>query len=357
MSTVLNPVLYRRLKRIFGRVKIASQGEAMIARPTKGVEGEPRLWVIHNGEYYSVCCPYCNDTRFRLNVHHMFGKKDAHGRKMRYLTYCYNENCLARPANWEDLVDRIEDSGTLEDVEIRQGVEVPMAAREVQLPGPCKLLSELKPTNRGVSYLAGRGFDTDMLARRYGVLWCLDSQFSLARNRIIIPVSEKGKLVGWQARYPEDLDWKNPDKDRRPPFPKYWSCPGADFRAKCIYNLDSMRKWETGVVVEGPTDVWRFGAMSGCIFGNTVTAYQRKKLLTVFRKRTLVMLLDPEEFESDSTARTVEEFTRAMPGRFAAVKLPDETDPGSLDRVFARAYVKEEAARQGVKVTYKMVAA
>ncbi len=114
-----------------------------------------------------------------------------------------------------------------------------------------------------------------------------------------------------------------------------------------------MKQWETGVIVEGPTDAWRFGAMSGGIFGNVLTEAQRRKLLPIFRNRSLVLLLDPEEFDSASTDRAIREFTRSMPGRFCAVKLPEGTDPGSLDRDFLRDYVAQHAKEKGVKVKYR----
>ena len=39
-------------------------------------------------------------------------------------------------------------------------------------------------------------------------------------------------------------------------------------------------------------------------------------------------------------------------GNFAAVKLPEGTDPGSLDRVFLRDYVTHKAQKKGVKVCF-----
>ena len=48
---VLNPVLYRRLKRCFGSVKISGRGEAMICHAAMGLDdsedGEKRLLIEH----------------------------------------------------------------------------------------------------------------------------------------------------------------------------------------------------------------------------------------------------------------------------------------------------------------------
>ncbi len=119
-----------------------------------------------------------------------------------------------------------------------------------------------------------------------------------------------------------------------------------------------MKKWQTGILLEGPTDRWRFGDMAGCIFGNTVTQTQRRKVASVFRKngRSLVLLLDPEEYGKRGVEDALAYFETRLPGRVCAVKLPTGTDPGKLDRAFMHAYVKEQAAKKGVEVVYKKVA-
>lgn len=355
MTEALNPALYRRLQRHYGSVKISNAGQAMIHRAVRGNTGDPRLLVFHRGEQYRVCCPFCGDTRHRLYVSHMFGKVDEHGRTMNFLAYCQNEGCLLNDSNRERFLDVLEATGDyLRNAEVKVGRRVPAEAQEVPWPGPCKLLSALPERHKARVYLQERGFDPDMLARRYQVSYCKDSHYFLAAQRIIIPVFAHGKLRGWQARYIGELPWKQRPKIQGLP-PKYYSTPGAHFKSQCIYNFDNMKAWETGVLVEGPTDVWRFGLMAGCVFGNYLGPAQQRRLLAVFRKRTLVLLLDPEEFESKSTRATVTELTQRMPRRFCAVKLPAGTDPGSLDRDFVRAFVKDEAARQGVRVTYRKV--
>jgi hypothetical protein len=356
MATVLNPALYRKLQARFGGVRVSSQGESFIARATRGLMEEPRLTISHAGEYYLVCCPFCNDTRYRLYINHMFGQKDGHGRRMTFLAICYNEGCLSRQTNKQTFLERMNDNGWLENTTVLKGIVVPEEAREVFWPGPCRLLSTLRDSHRANEYLASRGFDPDELSEKFGVRYCKSSDHFLASNRIIVPVFDRGKLKGWQARYVGELPWKDKEMKKDLP-PKYFSCPNSQFRSKCIYNFDSMRQWQTGVVVEGSTDVWRGGSMFGGIFGNTITDVQFQRLLSAFKERTLVMCLDPEEYESRSTQRRIREFTARMsPKTFCAVKLPDHTDPGSLDRTVLKEYIREAAADRGVKVTYRRVA-
>lgn len=353
MSNVLNPMLYRRLKRKFGEVKVSNEGEALDYKVrTNPVTNKPYLDFIQRGEQYRVACPYCLDTRFRLYISHRWGQRDTTGRKMTFLAKCFNENCLTESENWRDFIETLENNDdSLEQARVLPGEKNPEAARTVKWPGPCKRLDELPEEHKARAYLRSRDFDPDVISRLYGVCYCEDSHHFSARNRIIIPVYDKEAMKGWQARFVGELPWKDPKEKRGLP-PKYFSCPNSQFRSQCIYNWDRMKQWSTGIICEGPMDVWRFGVMAGCIFGNTMTDVQKRKVAAVFKRRTLVLLLDPEESESRSTERTVEWFEQRMPGQFAAVKLPKGTDPGSLEREFLREIVRVEAAKQGVKVRY-----
>lgn len=354
----LNPSLYRRLERAFGHVRVSGNGEAMIYSMSRDLDDKLRLNIQHRGEYYAVCCPWCHDTRFRLYVNHMFGQRDETNRRMLQLAHCFNEDCLADDGHWDDFLDRLDDL-ELDGFQVTPGRVVPEEAREVALPGACKPLHELPSNHPARLYLEiDRGFDSEWLSKQFGLSYCEHSHYNFARNRIIIPVFDGGKLKGWQARYIGELPWKHPDPDiRRAQAPKYFSCPGSHFRSQCIYNFDEMKNWETGVIVEGPTDTMRFGEMSGCLFGNTMTDYQRRRFFAIFRRRSAVILVDPEEVEKAATQRLIATFQKEMPNNSCIVKLPDGTDPGSLDPDFSRAYVQQEAAKVGVEVRYERIAA
>lgn len=359
MPDVLNDALYSRLKRLFGRVIVSAQGEAMQATGIRDIiSDEPMLSIAHAGEYYRVNCFVCRDTRARLYVSHMFGKRDIFGRRMTFLAWCFNEGCLYKPEHKADFLDRLDDSsGWVELASIRKGADVNADEIEVLMPGPCIPIGSLPPAHPARAYLeVDRGFDVSQLNDVFKVSYCTDSHYFLAKNRLIFPVYDRGKLRGWQARYVGELPWKTEDRElKRSLPPKYFTTPTSKFKSRCLYNFDHMKEWETGVIVEGPTDVWRFGSMSGCVFGNYVSDIQKRRLRAVFSRRTLVLLLDPEEFGKRSTRKFVDDMTVTMPGRFCAVKLPDGTDPGGLDRTFLKEYVREQAAEQGVKVVYRKV--
>ncbi|MFO0822517.1 MAG: hypothetical protein U0792_05255 [Gemmataceae bacterium] len=354
MERVLNGPLYKRLQKLFGAVKVTRRGVPMQAsRSTDYLTGEPRLQISEKGEQYHVSCPFCGDTRFRLYIHHTWGQRDVFGRRVNYLAHCHNEDCLSKAENRQKLTQSLAGvEGLITPVARASRVRLSDPTKEYALPGSVTRVDELPPEHIARQYLTGRKFDPDKLARIYGVSYCEESVHYLARKRIIIPVLEGGKRRGWQARFVGELDWKGPNKSALPP--KYFTASGMP-RSELLYNLDQARKYSTGVIVEGVTDVWSFGPMAVGLFGKNMTDEQRRKFLATFRERTAVLLLDPEEFDTECTQEMIRQLRRAMPKSFAAVKLPDGSDPGSLDRSFLRAYVAEQAADQGVTVTYRKV--
>lgn len=352
MDRPLNATLYKRLKDHFGTVRISNAGEAMIATDIE-LLGRPRLNVTQIGEYYQVCCPYCNDSRFRLYIHHMYGRKMDSGRRLNFLAVCYNETaCMSRPENQDDLRDTLNEiDGVLSRARVLPGKES-TAVVVADWPGPCVPVAELKSNHPARQYLRDvRKFDVEYLSRRFDIRYCTDSRYFLARDRLIIPVFDDKRLVGWQARYVGELEWKNKSKHLPP---KYFTMPGMP-RRLLLYNFDAAKRYETCIIMEGPTDVWAMGAMGVCTFGASMNNMQQRRVITVFRDRTVVLLYDPEEFGSKATRALVDTLELSLSGRLAVVKLPNGTDPGSLDREFLRDYVYTEAKKQGVRVSFRRV--
>lgn len=367
MDHVLNPALYGAMVRVFKAVKVQCPGEAMLdgrgepindthpAVPMRDpVTEDLKLVIGHAGEYYLTSCPFCSDTRFRLYVSHMFGKRDAFGRRMSFLAVCYNETaCMTKPENRHALLEMLSClPHAIEESRIKPGKIVDESEREILLPGPVQRLDALPLTHKACDYLLGRPrpFDPHLLGRCYGVSYCASSHYTFAKDRIIVPIYSGGRLKGWQARYIGELAWKDKSKSKQLP-PKYFSCPGMR-RSRVIYNFDAMTKYASGILVEGPADVWSIGPMAGAIFGNTLSHYQRKQFVAHFRKRSGALVLDPEEFERPTTQREAKRLRHLMSGNLACVKLPEGTDPGALDREFLRDYIYHEAKEQGVTISW-----
>ena len=93
MENVLNQKLYNRLLRVFGRVEVSNRGEKMTwKRSLHPIYRTYQVKIQAPGEYYHVCCPFCGDTRFRLNINHMWDQQIA-GKSLKYLVVCQNEHC------------------------------------------------------------------------------------------------------------------------------------------------------------------------------------------------------------------------------------------------------------------------
>lgn len=367
MPDLLNQTLYGRLRRAFaesGGVKIASEGESMIytkqkdiSKPAEMREGKLVEKYIYDfdqgGEYYRVNCPYCYDTRHRLYVSHMWGCRDRDGHPMLFLAVCYNEDCLADYANRRAFMQRVRFGPSLMDARIAPGVILTEEQRTFEWPGPVTRLDQLPDDHDAVVYVRGRGFDPGVLGRFYGAAYCRNSVHFHACKRIIIPVYSEGVLKGWQARYVGELAWKNKDKvDRLPP--KYYTCPRMK-RSKLIGNWDNAKRYKTVVLTEGWFDVFATGPWTGCIFGNFTSTLQRQMLIDSAKAtgQAIVFMLDPEEFESESSVVAMEELGRELPGQFAPVKLPKGTDPGALGRDFLLEYIEAEARKLGVTAAFE----
>lgn len=360
----LNPGLHDRLLKVFGHVRVANQGQPMRAMhlPDRSQQrARLRLIISEWGETYAVNCPFCTDTRRRLTINHRWAVRDPKtGDDMLHLCHCHNEDCTNNRTNQKRLHAMVFPDGRFADEvddvpSLSAFGNVVAPARKIKPPGPVFPLQRLPPEHPANLYLAGRFFDPERLGRFYRVGYCVQSSYFLARNRIIVPVYQHGKLEGWQARFIGDMDWKAPDAP-----PKWWTCPNMH-KSKLLYNLDNARLWKTGVVVEGAGDVWGFGPMAVATFGSSMSGAQQAALFAAFGTGSLVMLWDPDvqadpkkKLHYDGVLHGLRQagFRHGV----ASVILPDGTDPGSLDRGFLRDYVAREAKGQGVKVTWAVQA-
>ena len=69
-----------------------------------------------------------------------------------------------------------------------------------------------------------------------------------------------------------------------------------------FYNWDSARQYETVVIVEGVTDLWRLWVAGippvACSFGKTLKEEQRRMLLSAAKVKRVVFFWDGEAVES-----------------------------------------------------------
>lgn len=371
-TAVLNPVLFDLLQARFGRgnVKIIAQGEAMSyhveERPpsmfgSRSTRMKQAMVVDHQGEEYSVNCPFCRDTRQRLTINHRYATwNDQLQTRLTWLFRCYNEECQQNHQNRQALFEELftyagQAAADNMDQELLPGNCVDDTDPvEIDPPGEVIPLNQLPVHHPAVQYMSERLFDVNMLATRYQVGYCPKSHYRLAENRIIIPLLNEGKWFGWQARFIGDADYKAIGE------PKYWTAPGTK-RGKIMYNFDVAIKHQTVVIVEGPADVWGFGPQATGCWGHSMSYYNRQKLVESLREdATVVVLLDPKP-DAVAVARgkphhiekLYQQLLPSLQGRLIRVHLPDvNSDPGSLDRKFMRNVIRAEADRVGVPICF-----
>jgi hypothetical protein len=345
----LCPGLYELLRREFGDVGIANEGEDFIPgnRYHDPISGRWDREIIHAGEYYTVNCPYCGDTRRRLWFNHTYGQLDEDGRIINWRVLCYNEGCLSghdRRAveNREDLEIRLfraELSGAERIISLaihpgRRDDGGPLAA--VEMPGKVTTLDQLPPEHEAVMYIEDRGYDAAKLGRKYGVCYCHKAyEFSQVQGRIIIPVVMDGQTVGWQSRYVGELDWSACG------VRKYYNLPGMKKR-KMLYNWDRASQGRIIVIVEGVTGVWTVGDSATALLGKSITAHQMQMLGNLpesgEQTRCLVLMLDPDADQDHKEKRRLDlafgrlaNLYQKPGGRVVRVHLPKGKDPGSFD--------------------------
>ena len=137
-----------------GAVGISREGEEMISDVDKdALTGKPQRYVHDAGEYYTVSCPWCTDTRKRLYINHRWGLKDPEtGSLNLHLAHCFNEGCSAARPVLE--LYRIDSPFTHElGEDVIKSAHRTVSAPVVQWPGRRTRIKELFPNHPARLYL------------------------------------------------------------------------------------------------------------------------------------------------------------------------------------------------------------
>lgn len=353
-KAALNRALYRRCKATFKHVRVKNPGEKQQRRmSTDLITGKAKPVILHSGEYYAVCCPFCGDTRFRCYINHRYGTDDELGRPQTRLAICFNAGCrlASKEVQAYDELEQLlcgKKLVELRTAHIAEGKEIDVEQIRSTWPGKVTRVDRLDPGHPAVQYLLGRGFDPELIGRFYNVHWCTESSRYLCQERLIIPIYHRKRMVGWQARAAFDTDWKVSH------LPKYYTAPGTP-RRQILYNLGNASQYRSGIIVEGVTDVWKIGPQAVCTLGAALSGPQQQLFRRSFRDYAGVLLYDPDVKDkvADSVAGFVDKARQEFKNGFCVVQLPDGTDPGSLDRSFLRPYIAQQAEEQGVTISWE----
>ncbi len=345
MLEPLNMPLFRVLQGFSGGVRISNEGQPRQVRYEPRSDNPQRLRGIPvaHGEQYRVNCPFCGDTKHRLNVSYQYGEYDDVLKQTNYsLWFCQNEQCHKLRVNR----DRFRD---LAAIPIGRAVRRRRAAQPANpappiIPPPIQLpdsepVDQLPADYDVVLYLKQRGFDPGELARVWDVRYVPYvrgwSQHP-AQHRLLAPIvsvcprlTEQDRpapyLVGWQARRLRD------DENS----PKYLFATGFA-KSKHLYGVPQALQ-VTGpiVLVEGVTDVWRAGPGAVATFGKHISKDQKSLLQLQFAGRPIVILPDADAV--DSARMHAAEFRLASGfGGVGPVMVgslpPHRSDPGECTR-------------------------
>lgn len=358
---VLNPALYARLLAIRGAVHIP---DGTRGRPTQVCytpdpqrgPGAQQMIVVAWGESYVCSCLFCRDGRQRMSVNHLFGTYDrVTGRQHDNTWRCYNSDCQKDYANRQQLLqwltlDTLNPMGYGEAVAAQAAPAAPAdpdaPLPEQALPGTCVHLTDLPKTHPANLYLASRRFAPARLVLDWDVMFCVTvpprSPAGLAQGRIIIPVVNNGVRVGWQARYPDDLDWRAVGLTK---YVHYFPT------GRALYGLDQLGDAEVVPLYEGVTDVWAWGPGALGRFGKGLGHWQARLLAEKARGRTLLLVPDGNDPEAPGKCVAgARHLARAgFEGRVGICLLPPGADPAKLGRPTLAA-LQDAAARAAVPV-------
>jgi hypothetical protein len=260
------------------------------------------------------------------------------------MIHCFNEDCMASEARRQQFFLRLfGTSKPPKNVPVKRGKRDSSQLKEIDWPGKVVPLHELPRDHPANDYLRSRGFDPYQLSKEYGLRYCSQASqgFGLASERIIVPIFMNKKMVGWQARFVGERDWKNC------PVPKYWDRPGMPKRLM-LYNFDVATQQSFGVLQEGVTDVWSTGKNAMGLLGKSISSAQRQLLAFSFHRKPLLVMLDGDaQVDNECIVHEMKASNRVGVG---IIVLPDEKDPGDFEPEANMSFIRAAAKAQGINL-------
>jgi hypothetical protein len=270
-------------------------------------------------------------------------------------TKCWNEDCKV------DLFDILRGGPRLQEhalQEARSG-----AHHRMDLPGDPQDLTPvngLPSDHPAAQYLAGRGFDLDLLSDEYGFVYCSRSPWKRSiqdgagnwhlvtpENRIIIPNIQQGAWHGWLARYVGEIP-KDPVTGKQV-IRKYLNAPGYA-TGTTVYRLDEAAAFSGGsfcLVSEGTLSAIACGAAGVSTFGMYPRPMQEELLAARFKDGRIVFLIESEAAANGRIYGCIERLRKQVAGGCTTVLLPEGKDAASLDSDTLLGMIEDALGRSG----------
>lgn len=405
-NRMLNQVLYDALRQAVSlgylpgnRVDVLHDGQPARVTVTASpfTESGKRI-KVDGGEEYGVCCPACGDRRYRLSINHRYGTQVDVDGKMEpifWTVHCYNEECQTNPGFYSKLRKILDPVYRRTEIPLfaateLQAQQADQPLQEVKLPEQCVSLSQLPGDHPAHVFLKARFQDPVRSSESLGLMWCPDDPHPFTRHRLVFPLIQHSKVVGWQARHVnaegggsgwEDrylcracaADWIKPRprpkscpnclNEHVMPFPKYYTAFSTK-KSQALYNHDTAAAWPFVVLVEGPMDVLRLGSPEDphgpgpgvAVFGHSVSGAQKRLIAAnpSWKSGATVLLFDADVWkDKDATkAAQMEWLYRELYGmtRKGCVKvvLDGMNDPGDTPHGDLWIAIKRAACEQKI---------
>lgn len=349
-----NPKLHGVLSQLYGRVRVQGAGQPFRYKVVTDERGYRSVKKVSSGEEYTVCCPHCGDTRFRLNVNHVFGTR-IEGILMDYVAHCWNEECEVRKEIYEAVLRGGGTSLVIGGEALAGPVSVETMAQDSharfrRLQGLTRVdsLPEAHPAR---VYLQGRRLDPAILGPYFQVCYCADPDptVRLACRRVVFPImfpmkNELGEPqslpVGWQARAIPGLS----ESDK----PKYWTSPGCS-RTHFFYLFDwAMTACRGVIIVEGPTDALTIGPPAVATLGRRITQRQQALLVDHWgegKTEYPIVLIGDKGFEGD-WLKNYEELAVQLGSERRLILMIPEADSNTLGREEICGRIRHECTKR-----------
>ena len=162
-------------------------------------------------------------------------------------------------------------------------------------------------------YIENRNFDFLAVRKKHGILW--SGSIGRAKNRIIFPIIENGKIVNWIGRSIISSDSVIPTM-----FERDINAPVK--RKELLYGLDDVTT-DIALLVEGAFDKIAIGNVIAMLSIN----FSKQQIVKLKRFSKFYICFDPEP-KAQIRAKELESYLTWAEVNY--IELPEGSDPGSL---------------------------